>query len=778
MDTTKLTIPELKQLLKKNKLSTAGNKAVLLGRLQDLLRETSSTTEKITASGITRSISTEDRDFSTFINSEFAQFRLKTNKDMPSPCESTTVEIKKLLDHQKFLQAYMKYHDEQGNDAMNSRGLLVYWGLGSGKTLGAIRMAQACRGTGVSLRKVIVLIPASLRNSPWASELMQQTKTSSIVELAKMGISLVHYNSNEYMNQLKTADDSNPFDNAVVVVDEIHNILNTLAKNSDSKRRELYNLMMTSVNTKYILLSGTPITNVPYEIAFAMNILRGQPIFDVSNSDSEERFMDRYYQDTKMIHKEEFGRKIQGLISYYSGLPETVFPKKQIHRVQVPMSSEQWQSQVKIFNEEVDVSKHKTRVIGVAGSDMESQIKTLQRARALNVRGELRKVLVINSGLDTKEDESQTFFIYSRENSNFSYPRELAMKYAIQNQPLIVDKNKLQSVIEELQLTSETLKVCSPKMTKIIQTIELSEGPTMVFSNFEAAYGIQIFVEAMKAYGYANYMSADIDTPKFAVWSGQTSPDERESILKVYNSDANKHGELIKVLCITTAGKEGISLRGVRQIHVMEPWWNTQQTQQVVGRGVRICSHYHLPKDEQVVDIYNYVSVPPTSTDEFKEAIEITVMKSSIHKQKKTIEILELMKQSAIDCGLNQAQTNVAECIDNTKYPHSKVSITDSQSLDFENASVVQHVTVDGQTYYMVIESGHLYSNNVSNPEYIGKAIVDSTGVITGIKHIEITKYIVVIQNGRKYLQAGSKLYQYLTEEELKIGLKPMQITE
>ena len=56
--------------------------------------------------------------------------------------------------------------------------------------------------------------------------------------------------------------------------------------------------------------------------------------------------------------------------------------------------------------------------------------------------------------------------------------------------------------------------------------------------------------------------------------------------------------EIVKIMMITSSGAEGISLRNVRYVHIMEPYWQPVRIEQVIGRARRICSHNDL-KDEK-----------------------------------------------------------------------------------------------------------------------------------------------------------------------------------
>ena len=57
------------------------------------------------------------------------------------------------------------------------------------------------------------------------------------------------------------------------------------------------------------------------------------------------------------------------------------------------------------------------------------------------------------------------------------------------------------------------------------------------------------------------------------------------------NIDGNK----VKVVLISRAGSEGIDFKFIRQIHILEPWYNMNRIEQIIGRGVRNFSHALLP---------------------------------------------------------------------------------------------------------------------------------------------------------------------------------------
>lgn len=65
-----------------------------------------------------------------------------------------------------------------------------------------------------------------------------------------------------------------------------------------------------------------------------------------------------------------------------------------------------------------------------------------------------------------------------------------------------------------------------------------------------------------------------------------------DTINYIFNSNANRYGDLIKLLIGTEKSKEGLDLRHVRQVYIMDPWWNMVNPEQAMGRAIRYLSHY------------------------------------------------------------------------------------------------------------------------------------------------------------------------------------------
>ena len=79
-----------------------------------------------------------------------------------------------------------------------------------------------------------------------------------------------------------------------------------------------------------------------------------------------------------------------------------------------------------------------------------------------------------------------------------------------------------------------------------------------------------------------------------------------ESELAAATSPLNTNGEKVKVVIISRAGSEGLDFKNIRQIHILEPWYNLNRIDQIIGRGVRNKSHCSLPFTKRTVEIFLY----------------------------------------------------------------------------------------------------------------------------------------------------------------------------
>ena len=112
-------------------------------------------------------------------------------------------------------------------------------------------------------------------------------------------------------------------------------------------------------------------------------------------------------------------------------------------------------------------------------------------------------------------------------------------------------------------------------------------------------------------------------------------------------------GEIIKVVLISQAGSEGLDFKAIRQVHILEPWYNVNRLEQIIGRAVRNFSHKDLPFSKRNVQIFLYGTI---LTNEEEEAADLYIYRISELKAVKIGKVTRLLKQTAVDCIINHDQ--------------------------------------------------------------------------------------------------------------------------
>jgi len=261
-------------------------------------------------------------------------------------------------------------------------------------------------------------------------------------------------------------------------------------------------------------------------------------------------------------------------------------------------------------------------------------------------------------------------------------------------------------------LTPEGLQQCSPKFAKILANLqdEDNRGLHLVYSAFRTLEGVGVLKLVLEANGFAEFKltrtgdtwsileskdPADAAKPKFVLYTGTETAEEKEIIRNIYNSNwefvpatiadklksinaNNFYGEVIKIIMITSSGAEGINLENTRFVHIVEPYWHMVRVDQVVGRARRICSHKNLPEPLRTIKVFLYMSkfsdkqkfsgenvgIMNRDTSRLKTAqrgakmgetaittdeslFEIAVLKDRLTKQ-----LLKSVKESSVDCNI------------------------------------------------------------------------------------------------------------------------------
>lgn len=313
--------------------------------------------------------------------------------------------------HQRIIHDYvLKYPD--------IRGLLIYWEMGAGKTILSVSICDSIikqktfkRVIFISSRtlhdnfigdykKYLKMIQAPISETETgmeeyikkncefvtltANNMLQQVYQASRSEGEELLNSalddLINSDSKEDIKKIKSEIKKlnvlGNLDDTFIVIDEAHNFFNGIT-NGSKNYIGLYQLIMEARNLKVIFLTGSPITNDPFEIALCFNMLQGYiktrkeelSLFGEDYEDFRRFFITNPYLEEKpdkipsptIKNREKFSNRIVGLVSYYGTDQEEIqklFPKLNDLIVQkVPMSSKQYASYASARDKETEENK-------------------------------------------------------------------------------------------------------------------------------------------------------------------------------------------------------------------------------------------------------------------------------------------------------------------------------------------------------------------------------------------------------------------------------------
>jgi hypothetical protein len=126
----------------------------------------------------------------------------------------------------------------------------------------------------------------------------------------------------------------------------------------------------------------------------------------------------------------------------------------------------------------------------------------------------------------------------------------------------------------------------------------------------------------MDGFGYKEYPDKG-PSGSYFIWSGKANPEMIPRAKKIFNSSENKDGSLLKIMFGTQTVMEGVDFKNVRQVHILDPWWNDSRVQQIIARAIRLCSHKELPTNQRIVDVFIHLSTLGSSETVYEMKIKI-----------------------------------------------------------------------------------------------------------------------------------------------------------
>ena len=708
-----------------------------------------------------------------------------------------------LLPHQIFVKNFLSFQTPYN-------GLLLYHGLGTGKTCSAIGIAEEMRQymKQVNLQQKILIIASpnvqnnfrlqlfdenklKLENGLWnlntcigtailneinPTQLQGLTKEkviSQINVLIKQYYSFKGYNefanyikkkimideaSNLTLEEKKQMEINNiqaVFNNRLIIIDEVHNIRPS-QENKEIKR--LSNLLLKickqASNLRLLLLTATPMYNNYKEIIWITNLLNSvdkrSTITEDMVFDKEGNFIpEKIDEEGKKTEggKELLKRKLIGYISYVRGENPYTFPYRIYPN---DFAKEQVLDTEKYFETQMNKVKieEPLKHLPIYMNSIGNYQKLVYNNVIYNLNNKqfvkrMKEKEIIMPNFENMETFGYTYLSDPLQSLNIVYPNDsFDVNKNDNNEDIIssmIGKTGLMNIVSHDTITSdynlkynyeynkdnndnyeaifqmENLSKYSSKIHNICNSILNSEGIVMVYSQYIDG-GVVPIALALEELGFSRYGSASytkslfktrkppiqpIDSltmkpkeegkqfqqAKYVMITGDKSfsPNNLEDIQYVTSSN-NKNGENVKVILISKAASEGLDFKNIRQLHILDPWYNTNRIEQTIGRGVRNLSHCGLPFEKRNVEIYLH----GTDTDTNEETADMYIYRTAEQKAIQIGKVTRLLKEVSVDCLLNIEQTNftVDKLLTEVANENIEIELASKQKIQYKIGDV------------------------------------------------------------------------------------------
>lgn len=306
---------------------------------------------------------------------------------------------------------------------------------------------------------------------------------------------------------------------------------------------------------KRLLLTGSPFYNSPGDLAPLINIAAGSNVLPNDKKDFERQFTTQ--------------RRISpGLVGRLRGITEGEVPVLNAKRAkELQDLYRQWVDYHPNSTENFPSVTRETVNVPMSSEQLRTYDALIGKAPAWVAKK-------VRSGLPPSKQEAADLNVFLN----------AGRQAALSTRPFTTDPSKYEA----------------PKIDEAYARLskELGGNPTsraVVYSNYLEG-GISPYRDRLIAGGIP-----------FGEFTGQVDRKDRDQLVSDYNEGKKR------VLLLSSAGGEGLDLKGTRLIQLMEPHWNQEKLKQVEGRGIRFGSHTHLPETERNVRVEQYIATRPKS---------------------------------------------------------------------------------------------------------------------------------------------------------------------
>lgn len=675
---------------------------------------------------------------------EFYHHKMLLNQgDLEKKCTQNKFQ---LGNHQQFLKSFI-------NEETPYKGLLIFHGVGVGKTCSAISISNSFRDVYKRKKKKIICLVSKNIRPGWLQTIYDPSKNKDqctgdtyshmMKSFEKDGFlqqkgksrnikKMIHkyyefYGYREFSGMIrrlvrvgkwKTMKENDPelelrqkqvikeyFSERLLIIDEVHNLRE---EDDISHSREtietIDKIIQYSDNLRLILMSATPMFNKSSEIVWLLNMLLKNDKRPIIEKD------DIFDKDDTITSSGEkiLVNKSRGYISYLRGENPINFPLRLSPKdgttdtMEYPVNT-MWGERSPYQFKFLDM--HISQFTSVQKEAYETYIQSIRQSDDINISEQKVGIQISNIVFPTKSKEINYKDMYGKR----------GMKNILTNE---MKNNKLtysykKDYIKEVKTPMFDEKVLinySTKIHTIIKNIKKTSGIIFIYSEYLSS-GIIPIALALEHLGYGKYDNNDLlqypkwkpdsskhtkqepidylgkkqsdndftKQAKYIILSGNKSlsPNNKEEIKKLVDS-SNSYGESIKIVLGNVVASEGLDFKNIREIHILDPWFHLNRVEQIIGRGIRFCSHNVLQDEERNVTVYLHAAIH-TPTD---DSIDTRTYRLAEQKTKSIGAVETILKRNSIDYFLNKPINYIS------KKDISPITLVSSTGRKLENFEI------------------------------------------------------------------------------------------
>ncbi len=512
-------------------------------------------------------------------------------------------------------------------------------------------------------------------------KVLGEKKKEKIVEGNKTRI-VVKKNEEGEIDRDVSIDKILNLNNTILIIDEAHNI--TGNEYGDAIKK----IINESINLKVLLLTATPMSNTADEIVNMINYLR--PMDDQIQRDKIFNVPNRVYEmELKDGGLDYLKKMCRGYVSYLRGSDPITYADK-VEKGEVPrgllftklIKCNMEPFQLEKYNEEKKHMPLDSDEDNFSHGGIDKGIEAVTNCVFPGLSNDKKSLIKLSgiTGLNLLRNQLQTY----ETELNKIIAKDLFK--GKEDKYLYLTKNDKQ--ITGKIFHENNLKTISTKFYQCLIDIK-GPGTRFVYSNL-VRFGIELFQEVLKQNGYLEYDESgsyqispsticyhcnipkqnhskaigkedhDFSPATFMAVTGKTQdedtiPEEKHKIIKeIFNNIKNRHGKFIKIMLGSKVMNEGITLKNLSSIHILDVHFNLGKVDQVMGRGIRYCVHYDVTtklNPNPKVEVYKYSASLPTQNELSSDEMMYKKAELKYLLVKKTERAIQ---EVAIDCPLNR----------------------------------------------------------------------------------------------------------------------------